>query len=91
VNQSNESHVYLEIYVSRHYWSCEEVFQIVEQARQIPRIEVQVLDLDQPRYVPPPRIFAFPTYVLNGKIVSLGNPEREAFLARLQREKSINA
>ncbi len=87
MNQPTPSSLCLEIYVGQHCWNCEEALQIAEQARQIPGIDVQVIDLDQAGIVPPPRIFAVPTYVINGKIVSLGNPAREAFLDALRREK----
>jgi alkyl hydroperoxide reductase subunit AhpF len=80
----------LEIYISQHCWNCGEALQIAEQARQIAGIDVQVVDLDQKGTTLPPCIFAVPTYVLNGKIVSLGNPERSAFLARLRGEKNGN-
>ncbi len=73
----------LEIYIGQHCWNCAEALAIAEQARQIQGIMVQVIDLDQPGYVPPAHIFAVPTYVLNGKVVSLGNPERQEFLAHL--------
>jgi hypothetical protein len=32
-----------------------------------------------------PRVVAVPTYLLNGQVVSLGNPERHDFLAQLRR------
>jgi hypothetical protein len=88
MDQSSRPPLRLEIYVGRHCWNCGEALQIAEQARQLQGIEVQVIDLDQKGVAPPPSIFAIPTYVLNGKVVSLGNPAREAFLAQLQREKS---
>jgi hypothetical protein len=78
----------LKIYISQHCWNCEEALLIAEQAQKLPGIEVQVIDLDQNGAVSPPHIFAVPTYVLNGKVVSLGNPVREAFLTQLQRKKS---
>ncbi len=87
MNQSTPSSLHLEIYVGQHCWNCEEALQIAELARQIPGIDVQVIDLDQPGIVPPPRIFAVPTYVVEGKVVSLGNPAREAFLDSLRRKK----
>lgn len=90
MNQFGNSPLRLEIYISQHCWNCGEALQIAEQARQIAGSNVRVIDLDQPGYTPPPRIFAVPTYVLNGKIVSLGNPERSAFLARLRGEKNVN-
>jgi hypothetical protein len=87
MNQPAPPSLRLEIYVGQHCWNCEEALQIAELARHIPGIDVQVIDLDQPDIAPPPRIFAVPTYVVGGKVVSLGNPAREAFLDALRREK----
>jgi hypothetical protein len=88
MNHAQQTRLLLEIYVSQHCWNCEEALLIAEQARHIPGITVQVIDLDQKGNEPPPRILAVPTYVLNGKIVSLGNPAREEFLSQLSQEES---
>lgn len=74
----------LEIYVGHHCVNCEEALTIAEQARTIEGIEVVVVDLDQPGQHIPSRVVAVPTYMLDGKVVSLGNPARDAFLARLR-------
>ncbi len=90
MSQKDLSHgqsLHLEIYVGHHCWNCEEALQIAEHARQIQGITVQVIDLDEPGYQPPAHIFAVPTYVLNGRVVSLGNPAREEFLAQLEQGK----
>ncbi len=76
----------LEIYITNQCANCGEALLIAEHARSIAGLEVTVIDLDLPGQSVPPHVVAVPTYVLNGRIVSLGNPEREAFLARLRAE-----
>lgn len=40
-----------------------------------PQVAVEVVDMDNPQAVIPDEIFATPTYLLDGHIVSLGNPD----------------
>lgn len=68
--------VKLEIYVMDDCWSCEESRRIAAEAQsRFVGVEVALLDLESDRR--PPEVFAAPTYVLDGKIISLGNPRRE--------------
>ncbi len=75
----------LEIYVAHECTNCEEALLIAERARGITGLEVAVIDLDAPGQHVPPRVVAVPTYLLDGRIVSLGNPKREEFLGELRR------
>jgi len=79
-----ERMMHLEIYITTQCTNCGEALLIAERARGIAGLEVAVIDLDQPGQSAPPRVFAVPTYLLDGQVVSLGNPVREAFLARLR-------
>ncbi len=74
----------LEIYVAQHCLNCDEAVSIAEQVRSIEGIEVEVIDLEQAGQNVPSRVIAVPTYILNGHIISLGNPARETFLAQLR-------
>jgi len=74
----------LDIYVTDQCANCEEALLLAERARAIAGVKVAVIHLDQPGQRIPPRVVAVPTYVLNGRVVSLGNPEREEFLAMLR-------
>lgn len=78
--------MHLEIYITDQCANCQEAMLIAEQAGGIAGLEVTVVNLDVPGQRVPPQVFAVPTYVLNGLVVSLGNPERGAFLARLHAE-----
>ncbi len=75
----------LEIYVAHACTNCEEALLIAERARGIAGLEVAVIDLDTPGQHVSPHVVAAPTYLLNGRIVSLGNPKREEFLSELRR------
>ena len=75
--------MHLDIYISGQCTNCQEAVLIAEQARSIAGLEVTVVNLDVPEKRVPPQVFATPTYVLDGQVVSLGNPERGAFLAGL--------
>jgi len=78
--------MHLEIYITDHCANCQEALLIAEQAGGIAGLEVTVVNLDAQGQRVPPQVFATPTYVLNSLVVSLGNPERVAFLARLRAE-----
>lgn len=70
------SMIVLEIYVREDCWSCTESRRIVaEVAHEFPQIGIKLLDID--RSNTPQGIFAVPTYVLDGRIISLGNPYRD--------------
>jgi len=76
--------MHLEIYITDQCTNCREALLIAEAARSIAGLTVTVVNLDAPGQSVPPQVFAAPTYVLNGLVVSLGNPERDAFLAGLR-------
>lgn len=78
--------MHLEIYITNQCANCGEALLIAERARGIAGLKVAVIDLAQPGQCVPPRVVAAPTYLLNGRIVSLGNPEREEFLTQLRRQ-----
>ena len=68
--------VELQVYVEAGCAQCERATQL---ARQIDgdyaRLTVRVIDMGDPR-ARPDEVFAVPTFLLNGRVVSLGNPER---------------
>jgi predicted thioredoxin/glutaredoxin len=74
----------LDIYVTNQCANCREALLMAELARTIAGLQVAVFNLDQPGLHIPPHVIAVPTYVLDGQVISLGNPEREQFLAMLR-------
>ena len=75
----------LEVYVSSECPNCGEALRLAEEAAaRYPNIVVRVIDLDELDGNPPPDpVVAVPTYLLNGRVVSLGNPYQEELFARL--------
>lgn len=68
--------VKLQVYIREDCWTCAESRRIVaEIAPQFPQLSVELVDMETPNR--PPNVFAVPTYVLNGRIISLGNPYRD--------------
>ena len=53
------------------------------RALALPDVEVRLIDLSEPGVVRPPAVFAVPTYLLDGRVLSLGNPDEAWLLARL--------
>jgi hypothetical protein len=72
----------LEIYVAPVCFGCETARDLADvlRARGWPGLEVRVLDLGAPDVIRPPEVFAVPTYVLDGRVISLGNPEPDWLL-----------
>ena len=75
--------VKLQVYIIDDCWACEESRRIVaEIAPQFPDVTVELLDLTLVEQ--PDNVFAVPTYVLDGRVISLGNPDRQALREKLQ-------
>jgi alkyl hydroperoxide reductase subunit AhpF len=74
----------LEVYVSSQCLNCDEAVRLAEEAAaRYPHVVVRVVDLDLVGSPPPDPVVAVPTYLLNGRVVSLGNPYPEELFARL--------
>ena len=66
----------LTVWVSRHCPSCPEALVIANRLRhRYPSIEVKTLDVEE--QPPDDEVFAVPTYILDGRVVFLGNPTDE--------------
>lgn len=67
----------LDIYVMQECFGCDMARQLASKIRAcaLPDVEVRVIDLSDPATVQPESVFAVPTYLLNGRVLSLGNPE----------------
>ena len=75
--------VKLQVYVNEDCWTCAESRRIVaEIAPEFPEIKVELLDLSSREY--PENVFAVPTFILNGRVISLGNPYRDDLRKRIQ-------
>ncbi|HEX9056675.1 MAG TPA: thioredoxin family protein [Ktedonobacterales bacterium] len=77
----------LEIYVSDHCANCGEALRLADLARTVPGAVVRVVNLDTTTDPVPPRVVAVPTYILDGRVISLGNPFAEDLLDMLTRAR----
>jgi hypothetical protein len=72
----------LTVYIANDCWSCDETQRILADViPHFPELQLRVKDSQQERL--PDGVFAVPTYLLDGKIISLGNPTRQALARRL--------
>ena len=71
----------LEVYIAKGCFNCQQAERIANWVQnQLPHIAVRVIDLKEPDTQKPSTVFAVPTYLLNGKRISLGNPDRATLL-----------
>jgi CRP-like cAMP-binding protein len=77
----------LTVYVEQGCPSCHAAREVAERVRAIyPEVKVLVVDLgDVSSEEVPPQVFAAPTFLLDGEVVSLGTPAWETLTALLER------
>jgi hypothetical protein len=84
-----ERQVTLMIYVAQHCSTCDYTYEVAAAIRrEFPQVMIQIVDLEQTTEVIPDVVFATPTYLLNGRVWSLGNPspaQVQETLSRLSR------
>ncbi len=74
----------LEIYVEAGCSTCERARELADQvARHYPKLAVDVVDISDTDREVPEAVFAVPTYVFNGAVISLGNPSYEELTEKL--------
>jgi len=77
----------LEVYVREGCWSCAETKRVVADVQQeFPAVQMELCDIDQTE--PPEVVFATPTYLLNGRVLFLGNPTRTELSRKLNEKLS---
>jgi hypothetical protein len=77
----------LDIYYDRGCPTCDYTLHIAQIVQEIlPNIIVNLIDLSEANSSRPENVFAVPTYVLNDKTYSLGNPDEMTLVHRLQTE-----
>jgi len=74
----------LDIYIDADCSACETARSLAYEVRlRMPHVIVRLRDITQ--YQPlPEAVFAVPTYMLNGRRISLGNPSLNDLLRQLQ-------
>lgn len=74
----------LTVCVATHCAGCAEARRLAELVRaRYTGLEVEIVDLDARPASRPPNVFAVPSYLLDGRLVSLGNPRVEDLIAVL--------
>ncbi len=73
----------LDIYIADHCENCQEALRLARLARDIPGVEVRVINLDTTTEAVPARIVATPMYLLDGHVISMGNPYLDDLLRML--------
>lgn len=81
----NVSRKRLDIYVTPECFGCAQARQLVDDLRRchLSAVEVNLIDLSDPAVVRPAAVFAVPTYLLDGQILSLGNPDLDWLCRKL--------
>ncbi|MBI3978368.1 MAG: hypothetical protein HY331_09300 [Chloroflexi bacterium] len=75
----------LQIVIAPDCHGCEEARALAaEMQAHFPHLRVELFEMDGSRLVPP-GVVATPTYLLDGKVVSLGNPRREDLMREIER------
>jgi len=78
---------HLDIYYDQGCPTCDHVLRIAQLVQEkMPDIIVTLIDLSESNSPRPDFIFAVPTYVLNDKTYSLGNPDEAILMDRLKAE-----
>lgn len=79
----------LDVYISDDCWSCGETRRLVARMREnFPQVDIVVFDLQGDNW--PQQVFAVPTYILDGKVISLGNPSEEMLQAKLRASQNVS-
>ena len=74
----------LDVYISANCWTCQETERIVaDVTAQLPHVAAKLIDMTAAPNRPED-VFAVPTYVINGRVFSLGNPTREELVQKLK-------
>lgn len=67
--------------------NCEEARRLADAVKtRFPGVAIDLIDLDREPERQPDSVFAVPTYLLGGRVISLGNPSEEALYDLLEAE-----
>lgn len=82
----------LRVYVEAGCRNCDRALRLAQEARErFLDLDVQVVDMTDPSSERREEVFAVPTFALDGRVLSLGNPRRDKLMseiaAALERER----
>jgi hypothetical protein len=76
----------LEIDLTRHCFGCAEALRLADSvAARSATVSVRVVDLEREPDARPAGLVAVPTYILDGRVISLGNPNQTELFGRIGR------
>ena len=82
----------LVVYVHEGCLSCANAIEVAGRVRrEFPQVDVSVVDLAVSSEQQPDRVFAVPTFMLDGELASLGTPSWERLLRLLEATLGIAA
>ena len=82
---SNRKAATLRIYVAEHCWACEEAVRLADEAsRRFARLNLELINLATEGSLNVDDVFSVPTYVLDGRTFSLGNPTPEELFSHIE-------
>ena len=83
--EAAQSMLGLDVYVSGHCFGCPEARRLAGViAERFESVTVRVVDLDAEPEARPERVIAVPVYVLDGKLVSFGNPRQRDLIKEIE-------
>lgn len=76
----------LQVYVEEGCALCRHSRELAEEASRLyPQLRVEVVDVQSDGSAPPDEVFAVPTFLLNGRVLFLGNPRASHLHRALRR------
>jgi hypothetical protein len=77
----------LEIYIAESCFGCERAREMARKVGEwdLPHVTVSLRDIGDRSTLRPDNVFAVPTYLLDGRVISLGNPEESRLYELLMR------
>lgn len=80
-----QTSVNLDVFVEKNCRPCDHAKELAARVqRRFPGVQVRLVDLSLPASERPDTVFAVPTYILNGELLCLGNPEEEDLVQVMQ-------
>jgi hypothetical protein len=77
---------HLDVYVAENCFGCEEARRLADVvASRFALLSVRVVDLEREPHARPDAVVAVPSYVLDGRVISLGNPRQTELVLDLAR------
>lgn len=81
---SMEQTIRVDIFIAEHCFVCEYSQEVAAFIRErFPQVQINMIDMADPTADIPDSVFATPTYLLNGRLWSLGNPSNEDVVDKL--------